>query len=171
MRFFLKCFPLPFALLFFFVNVDAQHHIGYINFQNIYENYPPTQAARDSFEHYKKQLDDEYEAEEKALQDRIEELSRRYNREHWTPKILEEAKKEIDQKAAILEKILAENIENTLQKEQALLSPIRERIKDIISQIAVEYGYDHIIDTSDFIYINEENANDITQKVRTKLEM
>jgi len=163
---------LLFFLFLFSVNVDAQQKIAYVDFQDIYENYPSTQEARDSFEHYKKQLDDEYEAEEKALQDRIEELERRYQGGCMSLTELKAGIEEIKQKNIALEKMLAENKEKVLQKEQALLSPIRKKIKDIINQIALEYDYDYIIDTTEgFIYKNEENAKDITQKVRKKLEM
>jgi len=67
----------------------------------------------------------------------------------------ETIEEKLRQKKAAVNKMPTEN------KEKTLLPPIRKKIRDIIDQIAVEYGYQNIIDTSDFIYRNEENDNDI----------
>jgi len=155
------------VLSFFVINVHAQQKIGYVNFQDIFEKYPTTQVAKDSLANYEKRLGKQYQFKVKALENRIEF----YNNTTLcaTASEKETIEEKLRQKKAAVNKMPTENKEKILHKEKTLLPPIRKKIRDIIGQIAVEYGYQNIIDTLDFIYRNEENDNDITQKVRAKL--
>jgi len=148
----------------------AQMKIGYIDPQQILQNYKPFQEADREYKRYEEELGREYA----KLENELKTMRERYDRQAL---LLSEQRKQEEQQAIRkkqedLQRFLMEIQDpasgKLTRKNQALSEPIIREVNEIIQQVAKDSGYDFLLNTAALAYANE--AHDLTQKVMEALE-
>jgi outer membrane protein len=164
-----------FKLLFFTVafaaftlSVQAQK-FGYINSQELISQLPEVKEANAKIETLKKQLQKKGEDMITSLRTKYNDLQKKQNEGLLSPK-------EIETEAAILkeEENKLGSFEQTSQqkiyeKSEELLAPIQGTINNAIKEVATEYGYTYIFDSSLGLVLYADPGTDVSSLVKAKL--
>lgn len=141
------------------VHAAGKLKIGYVNIDQVFDQYEKTKAASEKMEGERKQR-----LEKKR--EMVEEINRLKDAADL---LSEEAKKEkqriIDEKVKQLYQYEEETQRRNLRESKRLLQELREEIRDVLRIKGVEGGYDFI-----FIYTEEElgyrlKKYDITREI------
>lgn len=150
--------------------VKAQK-IGHLNFQEIVTLMPEYKTASAEYDLYQASLEDQL----KAIEAEAISIQKKYE---------VEAKKPVPNQARL--KIYAQNLElmqanyqemqqsiqDSLRAKMAeLVAPIRKKVEEAVAEIAKANGYSHVIDNSQGILIYADEANNLDQLVKEKLNI
>jgi outer membrane protein len=170
----LPCVLLVSVLLFGVTATQAQsQRIGYVNSSKIFQELPAAQEAQKRIDAISKPLQDSLEAMQKELQSRYEDYQKKEG-------LMNDATKKSEQQRLVemerrynefrLEKF---GQDGAVAKEtEKIITPIRERIKTAIGQVAREEKYNFIFDKTEQIQIllYGDPTHDMTFKVIDKLK-
>jgi len=149
------------------VNANAQQKIGYTNSQVLFSEMSETKAAQSQLKDYSEQLNKQYDAKEKALQQKLESI--RKEAVNLTPNQIKVKEEELQKEAMELENTRRGFETDIVKKEQELMRPLTEKFAKAIESVAKENGYSFIIDSSALLH--GMDANDVTSLIKTKLGM
>ncbi len=149
------------------VNADAQQKIGHTNSQILFADMPATKAAKSQLEDYSKQLNDQYTAKEKTLQQKLADAQKKAN--ELTPNQIKELETDFQKQGLELEKTRQTLEQDLLKKEQELMEPLTKKFTDAIAAVAKENGYSYIIDSTALLH--GVDSDDVTSLIKTKLGM
>jgi len=140
---------------------SAQMKVAYVDSDSVLNALPETAEKR-------KLLEDYAQVWQKTLQDKRTDLEKKIkeiqdNQTTWPPVILQQKAKDAEE---LRDSLLKE--EQTAQvdvanKEQELLGPLVEKIRDGINKIAKENGYAYVLPSNILLYADD--THDITNKV------
>ena len=156
------------ALLLIGTAVQAQK-FGYINSQELIATMPEVKEANAEIETLKTQLQKRGENMLNAYETKARDLQQKQANGEISPVQLEtEAAqlREEEQKILEYERTSQEKIS---KKGEDLFTPIQERVKQAIKDVAAEQGYTYIFDTSLGIILYADESTDVTPLVKAKL--
>ncbi len=173
-----KLLGLSIALIMFsgaFTNLSAQKFkFGYTDSQKLVEEMPETKKAQDEL----KALTDKHT---KRFQDMQAEYQKKYQElvensqladaspEKWDELTMQDKQAELMSLQQRLQSYEQSAQKAINDKQVELLTPISEKVKKAIEDVAKEGGYTFIFDKSTLLYISETQAVDVTNAVKKKL--
>lgn len=149
-------------------NLHAQN-IGHVNSSVILSDMPEVMAADAELETLQEQLVAQAQRKVEALQTDYQSLIRKEQQGELSPKQLQEEQMRLREKEQELN-MEDQNIQNTLmEKRNALLNPILERVQRAIEEVAEENNLEYVLDTSGGSVLFAQEENDIGDLVKQKL--
>ena len=172
MKYLLK-YALILALAFSVSTSMSAQKFGYLNSAAILQEMPEVKQAEADLEVLQKQLQSRGETMLQEFQAKYQELERKNQQGEISPKELEEesqALKADENKLAQFEQDMQRQV---LERRDALLQPILDRVNTAIEAVAKEEGYTYIFDASPGtgILLYADESTDIVEKVKAKLGM
>lgn len=170
----IKLFFIALLLGVSFTKVDAQK-IGHCNLELILRNMPETAAMEQEINTYRQKYSEMLSKKEQYMQVKYEETMQLM--QQTPPAITEEEAKKREEDIMKLQKELkddAARYERDLgEKQEKMLSPIIEKLKKAIDEIADAESYTYVLNSMDAsgtsIVLKGPKENDLTEKVVTKL--
>ncbi len=160
------------TVLIFSVAVGAQaQKFGYVNSQAILSEMPEVKSANAEIEALQKQLQKKGQTMLTELQKSVATLQQRDQSGDLSPKQAEDESKKLEAKQAELVKFEQDMNNQVLQKQEALLQPILDKVNVAIKDVAQSDGYQFIFDSSLGFILYADEAADVTTKVKAKLGM
>ncbi len=158
-------------LLFSAINLSAQtkQKIGHINSEELLQAMPARDSVKTKIETLAKILDTQLKTMESELQTKYTEYMSK--EKEYTDLIKQTKQKELNELQTRIQEF-QQNAQDELQKKQnELLSPIIDKAKKAIEDVAKENGYSYIFDASQSIgsVLYSDKSDDITVLVKKKL--
>ena len=172
MKYFLK-YTLILALAFgVSTNISAQK-FGYLNSAAILQEMPEVKQAEADLEVLQKQLQARGETMLLEFQTKYQELERKNQQGEISPKELEEESQALKADETKLAQFEQDMQRQVLERRDALLKPILDRVNAAIAEVAKEEGYTYIFDASPGtgILLYADESTDVVEKVKAKLGM
>ncbi len=165
----MKILTLTIALLFTCtLQLDAQK-FGYVDTQALLLEMPDVKEANSNIETFTTQLQKSGQEMVQALQAKYAELQRKQQQGSISPKQLEvEAQTLKDEETQIM-KFEQESQQKIMAKRDKLLSPLRDKIQQAITDVANENGFNYIFDLSTGFVLYAEKSTDCGALVKAKL--
>ncbi len=148
----------------------AQVKIGYLDPDEILSKYKPFQDAQKEVQRFRMELEREFT----KLQGELEKMKETYERQAL---LLSEKRKQEEQQAILkkqgdLERYLSDISDPSrgqlTKKNQEVLSPILNKVNEVVQVVAKDNGYDFVFNTAALAYADE--AHDLTEKVLEALQ-
>lgn len=159
-----KTIILAVAALFFAFSSQAQK-IGHFNQADLIQAMPEYSAAE-------KQLKEFRDALAKSIQELQNELSTKVAKyQNEAPKMTQSMKEVTEKELGELNQRLQEKVqraeEELVAKENELLSPIIEKLRKAVQNVATKNNYDYILESSQVHYAKDQH--DITNQIKAEL--
>lgn len=141
--------------------------IGYINTEPIVANMAETQEAMTKLEAFAKDLSAQAETLQVEFNTKFQEYQK--NAESLSDSIKQLKEKELDDisnRIQQFEQIAQQDIQ---KEQQKLMTPIYEKVKNTINEVAKAGGYSVILPGNALIYADEATVADISKDVAEKL--
>lgn len=163
-----KVFKLTLAVVcvMFTSSLFAQK-IGYINTDPIVANMTETNEAMAKLETFAKDLSAQAETLQVEFNTKFQEYQK--NAEGMSDSIKQLKEKELDDisnRIQQFEQIAQQDIQ---KEQQKLMTPIYEKVKNTINEVAKAGGYSVILPGTALIYVDEATVADISKDVAVKL--
>ncbi|MFT6810257.1 MAG: outer membrane protein [Saprospiraceae bacterium] len=150
--------------------VSAQK-FGYINSQQLIQQIPQVKEANAELETIKNQYEKQGQDKVSALQTKYAALERKQAQGEISPKQLEVEAQTLEQEKMEIAKFQQEIQQKLVEKSETLLSPLRDKIDTAIKTVAKENGYVYIFDQAMGILLYADEASDVSELVRAKLNL
>ena len=163
-----------FMLLIFFIgsiSLASAQKFGYVNTQELLAGLPEVKEAESTLETFKTQLEKQYQSRIKTLQDKYQTLQRQQDNGELSPKQLEIEAQKLKAEETQLGQFSTESQQKIMEKTNLLLGPIQEKIKTAINSVATEGGYSYIFDYSLGVILYADEATNVGDQVKAKLNM
>lgn len=162
-------FTITLCIGFMSLNNLAAQKFGYINTAELLQNMSEVKEANANIETFRNQLVKKGQEMLQSLQGKYQELERKQGAGEISPKQLEvEAQTLKTEESKILE-FEQSSQQRILEKSEALLGPIREKIQKAIDDVATENGYTYIFDYSTGFVLYADASTDVSSLVKAKL--
>lgn len=165
----MKYVVLSFFLCASFVT-NAQK-FGYINSQELIQQIPQVKEVNAELETLKAQYEKQGQGKVSALQTKYQALERKQAQGEISPKQLEVEAQALKQEELDIAKFQQDVQQTLIEKSEELLKPIRDKIQNAINEVAQENGYTYIFDYSMGIILYADEATNVSQLVKDKLQM
>ena len=144
---------------------------GYLNSASILQEMPEVKQAEADLEVLQKQLQSRGETMLKEFQMKYQELERKNQQGEISPKELDEEAQVLKAEEAKLAQFEQDMQRQVLERRDALLQPILDRVNTAIEEVAKEDGYSYIFDASPGtgILLYADESTDVVLKVKAKL--
>ncbi len=141
--------------------------LGYVHSQAILAQSPEASVARDQFK--RDMLP--YENELRGMEERISQLLAQYSAQQLTltPEARVLRQQQIVDLRSGYERRVQEIEVEAAKRQEALMSPVMEKINSIIQQLRIEGGYAFIFDASAGALLAADEALDLTEEVVRRL--
>lgn len=146
--------------------VHAQK-FGYLNSSAILAELPEVKAANAELQALQTQLQKKGQGMAEKLQTDYAAVQQKVERGELSPKQQEEESKKLQDQETALNDFQQEMRETMSKKQEALLTPIYDRVNKVISDVAKEEGLQFVFDQGVLLY--SDPALDISEKVKAKL--
>ncbi len=141
--------------------------IGYIDAASILQDMPERARAEQELQRYAQQLDQQIQQMLMEYQKKLEEYQKNF--ETWPESVREIKQKELADLESNIQEFRLRAQQELQQKQQELLQPLIDKIKQAAQQVARERGYDYVFDASAGVFLVLPPAHDLTPYVRQKL--
>jgi outer membrane protein len=147
---------------------------GYTDSQTIIESLPETKAAKDELtalaDKHKKRYE-EMQVEYQNKYTEIVENSQLVNGspEKWDELTMEDKQRELMGLQDRLTSFEQSATDKINQRQVELFTPISEKVKKAINDVAVEGGYTFIFEATSLLYIAKDQSIDVTADIKKKL--
>ena len=166
----LKFIVLASALVLSTVTLEAQK-FGYLNSAALLQEMPEVKEAEANLETLQKQLQARGQKMLEDFQVKYADLERRHNEGGIAPKDLELEAQKLKEEEDTIARYEQDMQKQLLEKRQALLQPILDRVNAAIKEFAQEEGYTYIFDSSIGVLLYADESTDVTAKIKAKLGM
>jgi outer membrane protein len=152
--------------------VSAQK-FGYLNSAAVLQEMPEVKQAEADLEVLQKQLQSRGETMLQEFQAKYQELERKNQQGEISPKELEEQSQALKADETKLAQFEQDMQRQVIERRDALLQPILDRVNTAIEAVANEEGYTYVFDASPGtgILLYADESTDIVEKVKAKLGM
>jgi len=151
-----------------FSALSAQKY-GHTNFMNIVDALPQTKAADAELTSFTEAKAAEITPLETALQEQYGKYLEESQSGNLSPVQIQALETEIQQKQTELQQKQQLAEQEILQKRQELIEPLMKSVRDAITAVGQEGGFDMIFDESSGALLFNQKGEDITEKVMAKL--
>jgi len=157
------------ALCFFTFGASAQSKIAHINSGELMEMMPQLKTIQDSLE----KISNEYQSVLSSIENEVKEKNQYWNDNPTTnATILELREKEYQDLLSRYQRTQQLAQTDVAKKQEEMLQPVIDDLKNKIIQVAKELGYDYVLDSTDgggLIYGNP--SDDLMKAVKKKLNI
>lgn len=161
-----------FSLAFMLIAITSQaQKFGYMNSAALLSEMTDVKQADANLEVRKKQLVKKGQEMLQALQTKYQALAGKEQNGELSPKQIEEEAAKLKAEEAKLVDYEKNMQQELMEKREALLAPIVEKVNKAIQDVAKEQGYAYIFDArQDFgILLYADESADVTSLVKSKL--
>lgn len=156
------------GLVAFCAQVQAQSgKLGHINSMELMQMMPEMDSMQRVLQDYSKELQDNYAMMQTEIQNKYTEFQN--NQSQWSDLIKQTKGKEIQDLQVRAQEFLQQAEEDYQKKTQDLLTPITEKVKKAIEEVASEGKFSYILDSSNGTVFMGSEAIDVTSSVKKKL--
>ncbi|NLA25246.1 MAG: OmpH family outer membrane protein [Bacteroidales bacterium] len=141
---------------------------GHINTATIFELMPERNEAKTALEKYAKDLEDQLQVMFLEYENKL--TSYRASAETMSPSIKQSKEKEISDLETRIQTFQMSAQNDLQEKEQELLEPIYNKIRNTINEVGKENDFMYIYDVSTLLYYSDQST-DITDLVKAKLKI
>lgn len=141
--------------------------IGYVNTDEIITNMKDTQDAYTQLEAYAKDLQAQLETIQVEFNNKLQEYQNAT--ETMTDAVRQLKEKELTDLNTRIQEFKQVAQQDLQKKENELMAPIYEKVKNTIDEVAKAGGYTIILPGSALIYIDAAQVKDIASEVKSKL--
>ena len=163
-----KLFTLAAAMMLLSLAASAQNmKIGYVQVEYLLVNMPDYKQANTQLEEYRTQLSSRLQSKMTDFQTKLADYQQTaQGLDAVTRQDKETELKNLDTQ---IQQFQANAEQSIAEKTQSLFSPIEQKLKETIDQVAAEQGYTHVFALgSALVYVKDESTN-ITPLVAQKL--
>ena len=141
--------------------------IGYVNTDEIITNMKETQDAYTQLEAYAKDLQAQMETIQVEFNNKLQEYQNAT--ETMTDAVRQLKEKELTDLNTRIQELQQVAQQDLQKKENELLAPIYEKVKNTIDEVAKAGGYTIILPGNALIYVDTAQVKDIASDVKAKL--
>ena len=141
--------------------------IGYVNTDEIITNMKETQDAYTQLEAYAKDLQAQMETIQVEFNNKLQEYQN--TTETMTDAVRQLKEKELTDLNTRIQEFQQVAQQDLQKKENELLAPIYEKVKNTIDEVAKAGGYTIILPGNALIYVDAAQVKDIASDVKAKL--
>ena len=142
---------------------------GYVDSAALIQSIPEVKEANSNIETYTNQFQKKGQDMIKNLQAKYADLEQKRNRGELSPVQLEDEAQKLKAEEAEIMSFNSESQNKILEKSEALLQPLRDKIQNAIDEVAAENGYAYIFDYSTGFVLFADQSTDVGALVRAKL--
>ncbi len=140
---------------------------GHVDFAELYSLMPEKDSIQNVFETYQQSIRDQYLAMQNELENKY--LDYQANLSTMSDIIKQTKEAEIQDLQQRMEAFQATAQQDLVNKENELASPIIEKARNAVKEVAKENGYTYIFNSSEGLLLYSEPSDNILQLVKTKL--
>lgn len=160
------------VVLFLFVSISeiqAQNKtkFGHLDFAALYSLMPELDSVRGIFDEYNKTIQQQFATMQTELENKF--MDYQANSTGMSEIIRTTKEAEINDLKERLDAFEAKASQDLQAKESELTSPIIERAKKAVQEVAKENGYTYIFNSSEGLLLYAEPSDDVSALVKTKL--
>ena len=150
------------------LSMQAQK-FGYLNSAALLQEMPEVKEAEANLETLQKQLQAKGQKMVEDFQNKYSDLESR--QQEIAPKDLEVEVQKLREEEANIGKYEQDMQRQLVEKREALLQPILDRVNAAIKEFAEAEGYTYIFDSSSGVLLYADDSTDVTDKIKAKLGM
>ncbi|MDD2198958.1 MAG: OmpH family outer membrane protein [Bacteroidales bacterium] len=154
------------AVLISVAGFSQKMKFGHVNTTSVFESMPERETAKNEIEKFARQLEEQLQ----MLNVELEEKYNNYleNAESLAPSVRQNKEKELADLQQRIQNFQASAQSDLQLKEQELIEPIYDKIKNAINEVGEAEGLLYIFDESTLLYHSNESV-DVTDKVKLKV--
>jgi outer membrane protein len=167
-----KLFSILFVILLFAANntyAQGGNKLGHIDFAKLYSMMPGLDSVKKVFEDYNKTVQEQYAAMQTELENKF--MDYQANAEGMSAIIRQTKEAEINDLRERLDAFEQEATQDLQNKEIELTSPIIEKARQAVEDVAKENGYTYIFNSTEGLLLYAKPGDDIMDLVKTKLNI
>ncbi len=160
------------VLFTFAASTMAQNlKFAHVNAQAVIMQLPARADAEKQLQAFAKQLEDELGIMSQEFENKYKEyMAKVQDKENPMSDLKRQTvEKELQELQARVEGFRNSAPTEIQKKEQELLNPLVKQVQDAIQELGAEEGYIYIFDVNTFLYVNETQSVDVTNKIKTKV--
>ena len=151
------------------INSYSQNKFGHVNSQELIQALPGTETALDSLQDFEKQAQRQLQQMEMLYQQSLQEYQE--NLETYDPLVKQDKEAELLSLQQRMQ-IFGQNAQEKYQKlELDLITPLQEKVKKAITEVAIEGNYTYIFDKNLSGILYSKESESIMEKVKKKLNL
>jgi len=140
---------------------------GHLDFAELYTLMPERDSIQTVFEEYRQVISDQYLAMQNELENKY--LDYQANISSMSEIIKQTKEKEIQDLQSRMEAFQGTAQQDLANKENELASPIIEKARSAVKEVAKANGYTYIFNSSEGLLLYSEPSDDILPLVKAKL--
>lgn len=144
--------------------VQAQTKLAHINTEELIASMPESKALQAKLEKLSKTYDDEVKAKQEQLKAKFEKYNAEF--ESQTEATNTERTKEVQMEAQKIEQFKSEAVKDLQKQEQEGLKPILEKAQKAIDEVAAAQGFDYVFNVNMLVVAK---GKDLLPDVKAKL--
>lgn len=152
-------------------NSFAQNNtkLGHVDFATLYSMMPGLDSVRVLFENYNKNVQEQFAAMQTELENKYNDYVA--NMETMSDIIRSTKEAEINDLKERMDNFEVTATQDLQNKEVQLTSPIIEKARDAVEQVAKENGYKYIFNSTEGLLLYAEPSDDVMDMVKAKLKI
>ena len=158
-------------LLSFFISISANSQtklkIGHIDFAKLYSIMPGLDTAKAKYEEYNKSVQEQYAAMQTELEAKF--MDYQANQSNLSEIIRQTKESEINDLKTRMDGFETKAVQDLQNKELELTSPIIEKAREAVKEVAKDAGYTYILNSTEGLVLYSEPSDDILPMVMKKL--
>ena len=152
------------AFLCIFSTGFSQSNVGHIDFQSVLSQMPEFKEAQDQLQKLEKTYQVDLEASQKELQTKLQTYEA--DVQNQTEVTNAARAKEIQSMQTNIQAFVQMVQQDIQKKEQDMLTPLLEKLRNAITEVAKELGLNYVMDASSLLH---KDGKDIEKEVKIKL--
>ncbi len=165
------CFGMVVLLFAMLTTLQAELKVGYVNSDRILSEWAPAREAQQKLDVEAKNLENQY----RRMVNQLDSLNQAYERQKL---IMSESRREMKENeiAQLRQRVQQFQVEKMgpqgeiYQKQDEIVGPILEKIKQVIRKVGDDNNYDYILDTVSGNVLYADPAHDVTDQVLYELK-
>lgn len=149
------------------VSAQKSQKLGHINFAELYEMMPGQDSIRTVFSAYQEQLQAQFQVMQTEYETKLNEYQT--NLATMSNIIKQTKEKEIVDLQRRIQEFQQTAQEDLQNKEAELTSPIIEKARNAVKEVAKENGYSFVLNSTEGLVLYTEPADDLMPLVKKKL--
>jgi outer membrane protein len=149
------------------VSAQSKAKFGHIDFASLYAAMPGQDSIKQVFEDYAKSLQETFVQMQNEYQAKLQDYQS--NMASMSNLIRQNKEREIMDIQTRMESFRAQAEEDLQEKELELTSPLIERARQAVQDVAKENGYTYIFNSSEGLLLYSDPSDDILPLVKKKL--
>ena len=149
------------------VSAQSRAKFGHVDFAKLYNSMPGQDSIQRVFENYARSLQETFVQMQNEYQAKLQDYQA--NMATMSNLIRQNKEREIMDIQTRMESFRAQAEEDLQEKELELTSPIIERARNAVNEVAKENGYTYIFNSAEGLLLYSDPSDDILPLVKKKL--